>query len=314
MPPCRPPGPTRTDPDALYCPPYAPGPLGIKDQGDPNVCAEAGDSPGGLGRNDISEQTCHPDDYIEPAYDPVCWYEETIEEEDDEVYAFSEEKLLAYAKTTFGFTGSALDSATLYKVMKEFGAGKSQGKYYYKVIKGKRYIIFKGYAGLRRSLTLPRYLADDLRIINMMIGTKGLAQSAAKGGAITFVLVAAVEVVEYILSDDELLSDLGVDRFTGLTKTAIASAVGFAAGAAVAAVASTAVAPIAAGILVGVAVGLLLDYADQKLGLTDAMRAAAREAVKNVQSDIQKAKRTWDFLNRSDGAGILWLQRGLSGY
>ncbi|MBI1355127.1 MAG: hypothetical protein GC160_12330 [Acidobacteria bacterium] len=310
MPPSRPPGPARTDPEALFCPAYTPGPLGIRDQGDPNVCAEAADSPGALGRNDLSEQICLPDDYFEPGYDPVCIYEDI--EDDKEVYSFSEEVLLGYAKTTFGFTGSALDTATLIQVMKEFGVSKNQGQYYYKVIKGKRYIIFKGYAGLRRSLTLPRYLADDLRVTNMMIGTKGMAQSAAKGGAITFILVAAIEIVEYLLSDDELLSDLGVDIFMGMTKTAIASAAGFVAGALAGAVLGTAVAPIAAGILVGIAVGVALDYADQKLGLTTAMREAAKEALKPIQADLQKAKRQWEFLNRSDGAGILWLMNRMA--
>lgn len=310
MAPYRTPGPERSDPYSPFCPAESPGPTGIRDQGDPGYCALIGDTPGPVGRYDEAAIACMAD-YVFPEQPGVC--EAPLEETTEEfaIWVIGMDQLENYKKLA-GISGSLNDTRTLVRVIQDFGFEIEGGQYYTKVHKGKTRIVFKGYSGLRRTLTETWYATNNPKVVNMMIGTKGLLKSAAKGGALSFVLVAGIEVVEFqqLAEDERMLSDLGVNIFSGLTKTVIASAVAFAAGFALASAASVAAAPIALGIAVGIGVSFLLDHLDQRFEITAKLRVAVRDSLSQFKADVRKVKRQYQYLNTAEGA--MWLHRYLS--
>ncbi len=134
------------------------------------------------------------------------------------------------------------------------------GKAVIREYNGKRYVIIKGYAGLRKILTGTRYLATHTKVVDLVIGTGNLAKSAIKSGALSIVLVTADNVVQFILEDKDLLSrEFAFTLTTNLTKAAISGIVGFLAAAGLAAMSAPVAVPIAGGILVGLVVSKGLD-------------------------------------------------------
>lgn len=317
MAPSRPPGPARPDPFAPYCPDESPGPAGLRDQDDPNYCSVAGDSPGPVGRNDVSEMICLPEENFSSQAGAGQSLPDEPEKRED-IWVFSQEDLVYYGKTVLGFKGTADDAVVLIAALRDFGFHLKGSDYTIRVIKGKRYIAFKGYAGLRKTLTAPKYLLDNTKVVNMMIGREVMLKSAVKGTIVSFVLVATVEVIEFLVSDEMLFEELGVNLFSGLTKAAIASAAGFIATTVLISAgvisASAVAAPIAVGIAVAVAVTVGLEMIDNYFQITTKLRAAVVEASKPMRADLRKVKREWQWLNQSNGEGLIWLQRRLAGY
>jgi hypothetical protein len=176
-------------------------------------------------------------------------------------------------------TAPALDLITASKIIKEFGfkANKVQIKTY---ANGKRYVIFKGYAGQRNIFKGTRYLADSPKVVRMAIGPKGIAKSIKGGFVLTFVLASGIEVMDYIINDKAtlsvLLGTLSADFFKiGLSSIAAALAATAAGGVVV--FGSAAASPFLIAIAVGVATGYLLDKIDKRLGVTYALIQAFKE-------------------------------------
>lgn len=194
-------------------------------------------------------------------------------------------------KSAASFTAPTLDISTATKIIKEFGFRPStvQIKTY---ANGKRYVIFKGYAGKREIFQGVRYLASNPKIVRMAIGPKGIAKSIKGGFVLTFVLFSGIEVIDYILSDkatlSHLLGTLTTDFFKiGISSVAAALAATMAGGAII--FGSTVAAPFIVAIAIGIGTGLILDKIDKRFGVTQALI----QGYKNIGLDLDKM--TYEF-------------------
>lgn len=170
------------------------------------------------------------------------------------------------------------------------------GKAYIKTYKGKQYVILKGYAGLRKILTGTRYLASNVKVVDLVIGTGRMAKSAVKSSALSVILVTADNVLKHVLEDKDLLSrEFGFRMATDLTKSAVSAIIALAGGAALTALAAPVAVTIAGGIIIGLAVGLALDAAFPTDDIVAAMEA-------EYQSIVRKMSRGLDQLERE----IIW--------
>jgi len=171
------------------------------------------------------------------------------------------------------YTVALLDSLTAARLLMELGyrVDQLEVKAY---ANGKRYVIFKGYAGTREIFRGTRYLTSNPNIVRMAVGPRGIVSSARGGFVIGFVLSVGLEVFDYLIRDDATLSYLLGTISTDLLKIGVSAIAGAAAGLAVgsaAIVGTIAAAPLIAAIVTGVVVGVLLDDLDARLGVTQAL-------------------------------------------
>lgn len=201
-----------------------------------------------------------------------------------------------------------LDTITLARVARDLGI---RGKVIPKVIKGRQYVAFSGYAGLRNIFKGTIYSSRNARIINMAIGALGITKMAAKGGVITIGLTVPLSVWEYYLQDQsawyELTGRIGAD----LIKVGTASLMGAILGIAfTGGSAFFACPPIGALIGISVVVGFILEYIDTKYRLTKKLI----ELLKDLPVEADKVATAagqgfWNVL-RSSGLGRgSWIYR-----
>lgn len=194
------------------------------------------------------------------------------------------------------------DAITLARVAKDLGI---HGKAIPKVIKGRQYIAFTGYAGTRQIFTASLYSARNAKIINMAIGAMGITKMATKGGIITICLTVPLSIFECYLTDRstwyELTGSVGAD----LIKVGTASLMG-AIGGIVATGSYTfyVCPPIGLAILISVGVGFALEYLDAKYKLTEKLIAYLKELpVEAEKISTATGQGFWNIL-RSGGIGM----------
>ncbi|ROQ28580.1 hypothetical protein [Gallaecimonas pentaromativorans] len=215
---------------------------------------------------------------------------------------------LADAILAFGvnYGSSVADGKVLAALATDMKRGGSiLGKYQFKVANGKRYIVFKGYSGLRRLITGTRYLSDNAKLMQLGITESGVVagvKNGVKSGVlITLVFSVTLNTIDWIFKDDYHWSNWLGTLSTDITKAAIASTAGYLASAATVAAsvaltgATIAVLPLAAGILVGVLVGVALNAVDEKFQITqsliNALDTAQRRIQNSIDNNIAQAKR-----------------------
>lgn len=186
------------------------------------------------------------------------------------------------------FYSAGTDAVTMTKLMGDLGGVGARA--YIKSCGGKPHIILKGHAGLRTVLTGTRYGIKNPKVISMGLGKSGAVAAAKQGGILTVVLLSAYRVADYFLTDQAMLSQLIGTLATDVVK------VGIATGAAILVASSTVVAtfavgPIVAVVLVGVGISLLLEYADNRLGITSRVIAGLDEVGDNAESYLIQKKR-----------------------
>ncbi len=163
------------------------------------------------------------------------------------------------------------------QVLKDFGF---KGKFYIKTVKGKEYVVFRGYNGLRKWYTGTRYRVTNPKVINL--SAAGKLKSGIKGNAVTILIVGAIDIADWILSEDEnkQFEDLCVTLGMDALKVVIGSVV-TAGLAALVLSAITLTIPVSVVIIgtiaISVFVGLGIDFLDTKLGVTEYMQGKGRE-------------------------------------
>ncbi|MCB5213588.1 hypothetical protein LHL18_08810 [Rheinheimera aquimaris] len=156
-------------------------------------------------------------------------------------------------------------------------SGSILGQYYFQTQNGKKYIIFKGRAGLRQILTGTRYLANNSKVMQLGIGGQAMRASARGGVLVSVIFSATLNTIDWIFKDEFRWTNWLATISTDIVKAAIASAAGYAAGMVVSAGlvaitgASIAIFPLAAAILVGIGIGFALNWLDNKYGVTQAI-------------------------------------------
>jgi|GEM_PF-5011554 len=170
--------------------------------------------------------------------------------------------------------GALSDPFSMFKVSRQVQEFGFRGSYTISTYRGKEYVIFKGYPGLRKTFTGTRYSSSNTRVLQWGVGKLGFekVRSMKIGGYMGVAFVACWDIAEYLLSDEKSLSGLGVKISTDVVKGLIS---GLAAGAAAAALTGAVVggvgliiAPLATALVVGFIVGLALDSLDNYLGIT----------------------------------------------
>ena len=205
----------------------------------------------------------------------------------------AKEFIKALAASVAGAAPAIKDVATdLRALLKELGF---TGRYVIKRYKGVDYIVIKGYAGLRSVLTGTRYAVNNPKVVSMVIGRVGLIKSAIAGTRLSIILVAASDVLQFILSDEGTLRDLGLTLGADVAKAFVGGVAGYAAGMVATGVTSIACAPVVAGILVGLAVGFTLDAVAPTDKIVDVMnrRLDAIQALYDRQMDKGASWMQW---------------------
>jgi len=210
-----------------------------------------------------------------------------------------------------GISTSATTGRTLWnhrRILHDFGF---KGKFYIKTVKGKQYVIFRGYSGLRKWYTGTRYRATNPKVVNL--GSVGKLKSGLKGNAVTILIVGAIDVVEWMLDDSEnkQVEDLCVTLGMDILKTVIGSIItaGIVAavlGAVVLLAGCTAPvwAVIIGGAFLSVGVGSALDIIDNKIGVTNYL--------KNHESDAGSfLGDNWNLLLESIGRMYYQLEKSI---
>ncbi len=165
-------------------------------------------------------------------------------------------------------------------ILKDFGF---KGKFYIKTVKGKQYVIFRGYSGLRKWYTGTRYKVTNPKV--MSLSAAGKIKSGLKGNAVTILIVGAIDVVEWMMSEEEdkqfedLCVTLGMDALKVVVGSIITAGLAAWALAIIAKLGATVPVWIVIGgtIVLSIIVGCGLDLLDNKIGASEYMKGKGRE-------------------------------------
>ena len=211
------------------------------------------------------------------------------------------------------WTATTFDLALLKKLAEDLQKGGSVfSKYRINNYNGTNYIIFKGSQKARSILTGTRYLVNNTKIVNLGIGKLGAAKSIAGGLKITLVLTITFRAVDTLLRDEATWHEFVGASATDIGKLAISGAASYIAAALVAggaAVGTFAVGPLFAAVAVGILVGVTLEWADDKLGITEALIKGLREAERDFDNKVYEIKREWNWYFRSPEATVDFFKR-----
>ena len=190
-----------------------------------------------------------------------------------------------------GLVSPALDSASAIKLIKEVG-GVAVSQVRFVSVKGKNYVVFKGYPGDRKILTGTRYLTNNPKVVRMAVGPEAIKASAKGGFVLSVILSVSIEVYVQIFTENSQAISTMLGTITAdVLKIGLSSIAGWAAGVAaggVAVIGGVAAGPFLIAIAVGFAAGLLLDPIDEYFGVTKALIGAYERAgvkLKEVQDE-----------------------------
>jgi hypothetical protein len=172
-----------------------------------------------------------------------------------------------------------MDSFTLALVTKDLGI---TGRVEARIINGRQYIVYGGYAGKRSLFTGTIYSTRNAKIVQMAIGSLGIRKMVMKGARITIYATVPLTIIECIINDQFTLANI-VGRVTAdLVKVGIGSMVGGLAGLALSSVVTFAAFPILVTVAVGVFTGYLAQSIDDHYGLTDKLVAALEQSLQSI--------------------------------
>jgi len=245
------------------------------------------------------------------------WLDEKEKQKGKDKNLWGEWKEIAekIAEKTAAYYSTGLDINTVRKLSQDLGT--MLGRVYFKDIQGKPHIIIKGYPGLRQVLTNPKYGVNNPKVVSMGLGKAGALKSIKDGGILTIVLVTAYDVIDYLLTDSMTLADL-VGQIAG-DVIKIAAAAGIAAVVVAAGlgtfVTSFALGPLLAAIVITVGVGLILDWIDDKLGLTKKLKAMLAPMLNPVEDAMrQQVQQAKEQVQQTKDGLIDWAYQGLCAF
>ncbi|ERK06467.1 hypothetical protein L580_2509 [Serratia fonticola AU-P3(3)] len=181
---------------------------------------------------------------------------------------------LGYAAT---YSGNAKDFYSAADLVRKLG-GFGIAAIIYVGRNGEKLIKITGYPGIRRILNGTRYSLNNMQIVQIGVGTKGINHTIIQGVKWSVYVSLAYRSLEFILSDESSSA-----RFLGSVTSDIAKAI-----------ATAAIMRMATPILLGLVVGSIggaffvvaiagailvggIEYIDEKFGLTDKIIMKIRE-------------------------------------
>ncbi len=185
-----------------------------------------------------------------------------------------------------------LDTATLSLVCKDLGI---TGRAIPKVIKGRQYIAFSSYPGLRTMFPGTIYTANNRKIITMAIGALGIKNMVKSGGVLTICIAVPLTILEAFLKDHATCYNLVGELSSDLLKIGVSSAMGYIAGIIFGGFTAYAIVPIGVAIAITVYTGYRLDQIDKKHELTEKlsklledMNSQIAKSAKNTINDVER--------------------------
>jgi hypothetical protein len=189
---------------------------------------------------------------------------------------------------TFGFYSLAASMRKGVQQYKLLGAG---GLAYIKEIRGKEYIIFKGFAGARPNLSGTKYLKTNPKVACFVVGAKDILEDAGNATKLAVFVYVAFDIYKEVVSDKPSMADLGVHVASDVAQAATAAVIGAEAGIFVLAVWGTpVVVTFAVVVAVGFAVGIGLSWIDTKYHLTDRCADFFRKMEEDPSSVLYKVE------------------------
>lgn len=210
---------------------------------------------------------------------------------DKEAYKFTFDTLKGYGV----HAADAYHIATLIRAFNGVGL-----RSYTKVVEGKTYIIFKGYAGIRQILTGTRYLANNAKIIQLGLGQKGINNVVKSGAVLSIFVISGMRAADYLLRDKatmaELIGGIGVD----VAKLGVSTAAAWTAGTVTGVVFSGfTLGPLIAVVVVGVLVSLKLDAEDKHYKIED-------KVVEFLEKSQQEVAELARIIEETDPEEVFW--------
>ncbi len=194
-------------------------------------------------------------------------------------------------------------------------SGNVFSKYQIKTYNGKPYIIFKGYAGLRKHLTGTKYLAHNPKVVSFGIGKLGVEKAIKGGFVVTIIISAFFHGIEQMINDNatwhDFIGGMAVDVSiaavsSGIAWGLIATYVGGTA-------AMVAVGPMIAVVIIGTALTLLtsafIDSDEMAKRISNSLRVMEeniKNSVTQLNYEIDRAERMYynnpiEFIHRLFG-------------
>lgn len=190
------------------------------------------------------------------------------------------ERLRKTIELLLGNVGTGQSAIAASRLLRDF---RGVGRYVERTYNGSRYIIFKGYAGLRSRFTGTRYLASNPRLVSMGIGRLGVRQTALAGARVTIVLLGGYRILDYLLRDEATLTQLIGRLATDVVKISASAVLGYAAGAVAASIGVVGIGivagPLVVSIIIGTFVGAMLEVTDERFKLTEQLIAHMESVV-----------------------------------
>lgn len=209
---------------------------------------------------------------------------------------------VTFAKNNLSpYVSPFLDAVTLARVTGDLGIN---GRVIPKVINGRQYIAFSGYPGLRNIFTGPIYKVDNIKIVNMAIGTRGIAKSIAKGAYLTILITIPLTVVESMLKAPGDLYVLFGNVASELIKIGIPALIAAIMGIGMTGSAILASLPMGVAIAIGVGTGFILNSVDKRYKLTERLIEGLKGLEVKAQGTATSAGNgVWNTL-RAGGLGM----------
>jgi hypothetical protein len=181
------------------------------------------------------------------------------------------------------------DMYALARTLQALGYSKAGLQAYLSTIKGKQYIVLKGYAGLRDILSGTKYLASNPKIVQLGLGVKGVA-NVAKGGLLLGVVVTTgVEFIDWMVNDQktfaEMLGNIGYDA----VKSGVVTGLAYGAAAGMGALTSVAIAPLITFVVVIVVLGIRVNMLDNKYDVKNRVFACLKALPSNLPPGVYSA-------------------------
>ncbi|MGA1940871.1 hypothetical protein [Arcobacter sp. YIC-310] len=179
-------------------------------------------------------------------------------------------------------------------------------KFYIKEIKGKSYVILKGFSGLRETLKGTKYLLTNPQVGAFAVTAKDIVSysSIVNGTKITVLISSAFSLIDYFTTKDGKadFTDIAVNLLTGIGKALIAYWVGtavvaggiFVAGLIASTVAIPALAVFTVGALVSIGVGMALNWADDEYNWTFTLQKKVNELQESFNKKIDQIEEDID--------------------
>lgn len=175
-------------------------------------------------------------------------------------------------------------------------------KFYIKEIKGKSYVILKGFAGLRQTLKGTKYLLSNPQVGAFALTAKDIVSwsSIINGTKITIIISSAFSLIDYFTTKDGKadFTDIAVNLLTGIGKALVAywagTAVGLLAMPLVTAgfIGTFGIFIIGAAISIGV--GISLNLSDERYGWTESLQEKINELQESFNKKIEQIEEDVD--------------------